>query len=407
MEAMPENLLAPLTALTWWPEAYHRYSSALASTKFQKPLVLYNADVDGFAASYFVYKFIYSVRGASQEFHIQSRPVWNYEYDFKWVPAYLRNSKADLVICVDIPIIQELETLAAAAEYCSIVIYDHHVVHARRLPLHPNVLFLNSRELGGDAADHPASAFAAAAANRRNCVSPADLVVLATGLRGDWALAKYPNVIVHMEKHFPELSTHPEDWKAPLGALTSNLNAMFRAHPGAEFKGVQDQLLNLLRAPENNDIPSVIESTFDLYKSAQVVQLETTEALEQLNRSASSKTAQGILLDVLNTKTFNVGVVATILAKRGVAPIVALGFRAGERVQFELRVAQDSSIDLTRILTLQKKSFQPITSGGHPKAAGALVWMADVHRFSDSLRNAFKQLTNQEGACELHPDENT
>jgi single-stranded DNA-specific DHH superfamily exonuclease len=113
----------------------------------------------------------------------------------------------------------------------------------------------------------------------------------------------------------------------------------------------------------------------------------------ELEHKAPSETKDGILIAIPNVKTFNVGILATVLAKRSVAPVVAIGFEAGDRVQFELRISPDSGIDLTAILRKQRAEFAPLTSGGHPMAAGALIWKKDTQRFANSLRNAFVHST--------------
>jgi len=169
-------------------------------------MVLYNADVDGFAASFFVYRYLLA-SNKIQTNQFQSRPVWNYEYDFQWIPQFVEQTKPDLVVCVDIPIIQEPNVLNAVQKKCRIVIYDHHVVPPNAEIPPDKTLFLNSRTLSGSNEDHPASAFSAAAANQIGSLSIRDLPILATGLRGDWALKKYPEFAEQLEKLLPGFIT--------------------------------------------------------------------------------------------------------------------------------------------------------------------------------------------------------
>lgn len=67
---------------------------------------------------------------------------------------------------------------------------------------------------------------------------------------------------------------------------------------------------------------------------------------------------------------------------------MALGFRKDDVVQYELRVGKSSKLDLIRVLQAQRELFAPLTSGGHPRAAGALVTARDIGRFESSLRQA-------------------
>src|ERR1039457_2833013 len=109
MHSIPSNpmvseLITPISSASWWQSALERYDSALSQPATKRPLILSNADMDGFAASYFVFK---SLQASSGGRAIQSRPVWNFEYDFRWLPKQLTSLRPDLLVCVDLPIIQE------------------------------------------------------------------------------------------------------------------------------------------------------------------------------------------------------------------------------------------------------------------------------------------------------------
>ena len=154
------ELLAPLTGAAWWPQAISSFKRALLAAESRRPLILYNADADGFAASYFIRKII---RAELKRIPVGTRAVWNFEYDFQWLPAFLQSQECDLVICVDLPIIQEPAVLSQVKDRLSIIIYDHHVPpDALGLTGEDGLLYLNSRYLGTVSDDHPASAFSGA-----------------------------------------------------------------------------------------------------------------------------------------------------------------------------------------------------------------------------------------------------
>ena len=389
-----KNILMPLTTSAWWRNAYEAYAHGINLNNDESVMVLYNADVDGFAASFFVYRYLLASNNilASQ---FQSRPIWNYEYDFQWVPQFIGQAKPDLVVCVDIPIIQEPNVLNAVQKECRIVIYDHHVVPPNVETPRDKTLFLNSRALSDSNEDHPASAFSAAAANQIGALSINDLPILATGLKGDWALKKYPEFAEQLEKLLPGFMGDPSDWNTPLSKFTAQLNALFRAHPGQQFQDLHNRLAYIFDTEPVNDAIATFVDEFQLKKAAADVQLEVDTYLKELEKMALSQTQGGIFIAVPKVKTFNVGILATILARRNIAPVVAIGYEAGERVQFELRIASDAKIDLTKVLREQRTSFQPLTSGGHPMAAGALVWKRDIQRFEDSIREALAHFMKQ------------
>ncbi len=384
---MNAELTAPITSTTWWKAALDLYTHSFLKGKSERPLVLYNADIDGFAASYFVFKSLSAIRG-NTPLEFRSRPIWNYEYDFQWIPDVLGAATPDLLVCVDLPIIQEPEVLRQAATAQDILIYDHHVVPPNLPPLPDNVTFLNPRLLGSPSEDHPASAFTGAAALAQNAIIPSDLLLLAAGLRGDVALARYPELLVSLEELIPSYACNPLGWDSPLGRFTSHLNALFRAHPGRDFTNLQQRLAQLLATEAVDTAVAIFSSEFQLDQAAVDVQREVDKYRIELTQDTASLTKDGVFIATPRVKTFSVGIIATILAKQNIAPVVVVGFEAGERVQFELRIAPNADVDLTLVLRDQLTEFRPVTSGGHPMAAGALVWKRDSQRFADTLRRA-------------------
>lgn len=384
---MNGELTAPITSTTWWKAAFDLYARFLLRSTPQRPLVLYNADIDGFAASYFVFKSLNAISG-NVPLEFQSRPIWNYEYDFRWIPDVLGEATPDLVVCVDVPIIQEPAILQQAAAAYNILIYDHHVVPPN-LPTPPdNVTFLNPWVLGSPGEDHPASAFTGAAALAQNAIIPPDLLLLAAGLKGDLALAKYPALVASLGELIPSYASNPLEWDSPLGRFTSRLNALFRAHPGRHFPNLQQRLGQLLATESVDAAVAAFSNEFQLDQAAADVQREVDKCCIELTQEVVSRTKDGVFIATPSVRTFSVGIIATILAKQNVAPVVVIGFEAGERVQFELRIAPNAGVDLTLVLQEQRAELCPLTSGGHPMAAGALVWKRDSQRFADTLRRA-------------------
>ena len=394
MHSIPSNpmvseLIAPITSASWWQTAFERYDSALSRPATQRPLILYNADMDGFAASYFVFK---SLQASSGGRAIQSRPVWNFEYDFRWLPNQLTSLNPDLLVCVDLPIIQEPAMLREAANKCPVIIYDHHVVPSNLPPPPGNVTFLNPRVLGLPSDNHPASAFTGAAAMTQNAIIRSELLLLAAGLKGDWALDKYPAVMEAMKQFAPSFAQSPLESHSPLARFTARINALFRARPGAQLPLLQSRLATLIATQPVERAIAIFADDFELERAAADTQREVNLYLDILTQDARSPSENGVFFAVPEVQTFSTGLIATLLAKRNVAPVVGIGFQAGDRVQFELRIAPQTRIDLTQVLQAQRAEFQALTSGGHPMASGALILKSDCRRFADTFRKALTRL---------------
>lgn len=377
-----------LTGSDWWEAVTNEFLSVVSRRASDGVWVLYNADADGFTASYFVMAVIDS-QTRPQPVNIQTRAVWNYEYDFGWLVDFAGLNEPGLVICVDIPIIQEPDVLREVSKTCDVLIYDHHVPPEGICEIR-RVFYANSRLLEGNDVDCPASLFAAALAFHAGAAGTMDMPVLACGLCGDNCLHTNKEMVEFLWRQFPALLDDRLLSRPLINRITSRVNALFRARPGDTPFDAQRELYLLMRRCAAEVAFAQFCSQYKLDEAQQLVTDEVQPALEFLRAVEPSK--EGLLCEVLDFRTFSVGIVASVLAVQDHAPVVALGFKAGDRVQFEVRTSRDNKIDLTELLKEQKRYFTPISSGGHPKAAGALVRTVDVDKFHSSLKEAILQI---------------
>jgi len=105
------------------------------------------------------------------------------------------------------------------------------------------------------------------------------------------------------------------------------------------------------------------------------------ENIKKIINSSKSK----LICKVLNVSTFSVEIIATRLAIEFASFIFCIGFKYKDKIQFELRTNNNNNYNLIILLKLQRKFFKPITSGGHPKAAGALINVRGKSKFCESL----------------------
>lgn len=382
------DIFCLLTDADWWDAVADKFLSVLRQHKQDRICLLYNADADGFTASYFVLGIIDSLT-RPQPANIQTRAVWNYEYDFSWLVDFAAGNDPAVIICVDIPIIQEPDVLQKISKACEILIYDHHMPPERLDPI-PHVFYANSHLLEAKDVDYPASFFAAALAFGAGAAAAVDMPVLACGLCGDNCLYTNKQMTEFLWREFPVFLQAPAGSRPPLSRLTSRINALFRANPDHTPADAQTDLYMLLRSSPADEAFAKFCARYNLDHAQQLITQEVQPALEFLRAVEPSK--GGLLCQVLDFTTFSVGIVASVLAAETCAPVIALGFQVADRVQFELRTNRDNTIDLTELLKAQRCFFTPISSGGHPKAAGALIYTADVAKFQTSLQKALLQI---------------
>jgi len=382
------EIFCPLTDADWWDDVADKFLSVLRQHKHERICLLYNADADGFTASYFVLGIIDSLT-RPEPANVQTRAVWNYEYDFSWLPDFVADNNPAVIICVDIPIIQEPDILQKISKECEILIYDHHIPPERLDPI-TQVFYANSHLLEAKDVDYPASFFAAALAFSADAAARVDIPVLACGLCCDNCLFTNKQMTKFLWQWFPALMDAPADARPPLKRLTSRLNALFRANPDHTPADAQTDLYMLLRSFPAEDAFIQFCRQYNLDNAQWLITQEVQPALDFLRAVEPSR--GGLICQVLDFTTFSVGIVASVLAVETCAPVIALGFQVAGRVQFELRTNRDNTIDLTELLKAKRRFFTPISSGRHPKAAGALVDTADVAKFQTSLQKALLQI---------------
>lgn len=361
------------------------FRSALqeAGSNDSRPLLLlYGADADGFSASYFLHQALAETIG---EHRLNTRAIWNFDYDFEWLPDLVAREDPALVVCFDIPIVRETQVVRAVAARTPIAIYDHHVVPSDTPTDLPGMVFVNSRVLGGPTCNYPASAFGAAFASQMlGGLPPADLVVLATGLIGDRAEGRNPRVFERLYAEFPTLDRNGDGGRL-LFKFTHQLDSFFRAHAHDTPLGAERTLAKMIKDGGPVQALADFGKRYRLADAVQQVQYEVDRSVHEL-----AAQGHGVLLSaVLPVETFSVGAIASKLVAQNAADVVALGFRVDHRVAFELRTGNDGP-DLTKVLAIQREQFVPLSAGGHPNAAGALVSSEAADEFERTLAIALE-----------------
>lgn len=387
-EELTAGRLLPILNAPWWPDAAAAFDRALRRAgPGSRVLVLYGADVDGFSASYFVHRII-AKEAAEAGWQVTRRAIWNADYDFLWLPSYAEHVGADLILCFDIPVMRETEIVRACAGKHAVAIYDHHVIAAEKIAAVPEVTYVNSRVLDPEGANHPSSAFAAAlAVHRLQSIASAELLVLAAGLIGDRADRRHAELFDLLSRDFSNV-LHPPQNDAPLAKFSRALDAMFLARYGETPEAAEVDLAELLEGCEAGSALDAFSARYRLSEAEDAIRTDVSRVLAELG----TRPANGLLCEMVEMETISVGKVASALARKEIADVVTVGMVVGDRAQFELRTPDANGTDLTELLDEQRRHLEPLSSGGHPNAAGALVEAGEAERFMHTLAEAWNQL---------------
>lgn len=343
-------------------------------------LICYNSDADGLFAAVFLYKYF---KNFNKNIQIDEKPIFNFQYDFEVIETYVAEKSYDLVFCVDLPIIQETNVVNFIAEKCKLIIYDHHMIlNYEKNKLNKNILYVNSRDID---LDTTCTYFSAMLYSTHSKFNKNDLYLMTIGLIGDWAFDKNPWVKQKIVDYFSIDSIQT------LNNYTKKLNGYFRANTNLVYS---DIVARLALVKPNSDVVeqlNIIGDNYQLDSCIQIVDAEIKSFVDLIVQEFEQDEVK-VYCQILACRTFCVGVVASILAQRFSHTLFSLGFESNGKVQFELRTNRENNIQIVDVLREQRKYFSPLTSGGHPKAAGALVPLAEEINFKNSLNLALQNL---------------
>ena len=381
-----------ITNSQWWAPLSLTFQERIEANDNAGVLILYNSDADGFSSAYFIYRKLMDSCG-KEPTNIYFKAVWNYDFSFDWLAKYVSDKTVSLIICLDLPIIQEPDILRnIVSTNKEILIYDHHVVPKEYVPIE-GVYYFNSRILDAEKKNHPTAIISALLADGTSDLVSEEYLIAALGLLGDQALHLYPEFYSLLQLKYGNLFDSENLWDTSFGKLTSLVNALFRANPSKEPKGIHPSLLRLVRDEMGfMDIIDVLDGQYNLRLAEAKVRDEVDYYTKKIANDRATYSNGELTCLVLPMKTFSVGVVATILAKDNFSSFVAIGFNAGNRIQFELRRTDAEERSIIDALKVQKKYFTPLTSGGHPMAAGALIKKGEEKEFCSSFSRALGEI---------------
>jgi len=352
-------------------------------------LLLYNGDSDGCVAATYLDAILSAIVPDSLR---NSHWVGPYSFLFEEEVETVHQQHPDILTALDIPLHQEPDVVAKMRRVApKVMIYDHHVIDREDAQLLRGVVYLNSLLLDDSPANHPASFFGYSLARILNPRNSASSWLLGVGLIGDYALDRYPEVQAAIRRSDPSLLEGDTPYSTILGRINALLNAGFKydplAHRGASFDAAREAYL--LDNPRYF-FDTTYASVRELHEYSDLLHVAVTAELEEFEKGARFFKHVPLVAHRSQSQHFIAGTVASIMAARLPDKVVIVAHRTDSRLQNEIRIGDNLELDLTEILRLQEHWFACLSSGGHPRAAGALIRDNEFESFITSFARAME-----------------
>lgn len=381
----------PRISSDYWARLVARGSEFLLKDE-HSIAILAGADPDGLVAAHFV-RSAFKKNFASGAIHHKSFAT--FDYTFTDAPSFVAKTGATATVSVDIPLIQEGEIVQRLNKLGQLLICDHHVPPPK-IATKPNFDYLNPRL--GDVPNIrlPSSLYAFQVFCSTFEATTELALPLAAGLLGDGALHQFPAFLTFLQELLDERIAPNKLLETSIGRLTKGLLAWFQCNPGntPEFwldgltsKAALDQFIS------NNRLDNYTE------RVAVCVAQEVEEALLNPDRNTSGR----LYTHRLRTRNFVSNLVANEIARRFPDRVVLVMYPYNRLVQAEIRVGRQIRSDITEVLNLQRHQYKPLSSGGHPTAAGAIFLHDDERSFVTTFGAALEKFLEMQGRTDRAP----
>lgn len=360
-----------------------------------KVLILYNGDPDGCASAV---QLEIILENEKKKIKIKKHWVASYSYLFERELELILRLKPEYLIFLDLPIIQEIQTLGQMSEITkAILIYDHHNVSSR-LKLPTNVLYLNSRVINGKVVrNDPTAYFTYCLGLRYGLNKNITKWLIGIGLIGDFALENYPEILSSISKYSPDLNKGKDIYDVRFRRISGIINASYKYNP---LKATHLAFDLLKEAYECEDPFLVFDeknaNALKLQNISRELKVEIDNEIKRFNKNKTEHGSSLLLTYASQSKHFIAGIVAGISSGRYKDKIISVGFRYGHLMQNEIRVGEDSKIDLIKLLKNLSINYDCLSSGGHSKAAGALIEFREYRKFVEALNETVLRLEHEE-----------
>jgi len=347
--------------------------------------VVYHGDLDGLIGAAYI--------GALLKYHLpfsaNTLLFWisTDEYDFSSLKKWIAENNLDKCVFLDIPLENHNEALEFISKEVkdNIFIYDHHVVHSHPIELH-NVTIVNPSPHGVAQSEKPLPTFmfAYSIAIDKNIYFPEWLLLLSIFAEGVETF--FVSETRNLFQSAMGMCVHGSPRDTYRNSLLIKISSLIRAGFASKEKSnvilymLHDVMTEMYVSPESfhqalarvfqpisNEISTMISSVVDYWKDA----INTSEL----------KHEKLIVIELDHPEYSIAGPVASII--RGAFPdkVIAVYDLRDETVVIEIRIQNESTLNLVQVLDKIASQLTLINYGGHTSAAGALVSKDDLKSF--------------------------
>lgn len=380
-----------------WDEAISKVKDFLLNlSEDEKIFLLHHGDCDGCVSAVYLTKLLMFLKhNITRRFAIGS-----FSYDLQCEKNFLKDASVDVLFCLDLDLISDGILLGEwKSGIKKIFIYDHHKIDIEELNSlkkeRPDIFYLNPRYLE-EPASYPSSYFGYWVFKSIFPEKELNEWLLAAGLLGDHALEEHPEIkeIVRINYRTSLIEENQLSYRKKLSEITSLINAGYFYRLAKE----EDLPFHIAAtAFDLNDPGYFFETNFgfvkELHKRKKIISKECEYLVEESKLKAEIEEKIPLLLYRIETEHYLSGLVASELAAIYRNRVIMVGQKINGKISYELRTGKSCTIDLTEVLQEQKKSYRCLSSGGHPKASGALIIAEDEKKFITSFKSALSKIS--------------
>jgi len=333
--------------------------------KEEKGLLFYHGDPDGLVAAFF-----FNLVLAKYSISFKNHWIGSWQFDFKKVRNLVKKENPNFLIFLDLAI--DFKLIEELSSKRKIFIFDHHEVefpYQGRNVCYLNPIFLNlKRELSP-------SYFSYLLFKK---LKGSNLEwILSIGLLGERIANQYPEILEKAQKTVS---------KAFLKKMTELMMVNF-INPF--YKQIS---LNFLKKASQDLFKALESKEIKKLKEIRKAYLKEIEGNLKLAVKRANKEGNILFYKVrpICKKFFIAGPIASRLANLNPLDISFIYLEFDKKIDIELRRGKENKINLAKILSELKKRVPVISAGGHPMAAGALLFKKDFDKFKTEFQNLVK-----------------
>lgn len=352
-----------------------------------KTLIAYHGDCDGCISSALVGYILEIIKPNCKKFYM---PVRTEEFDFVAVLEYVQKNNPDISIFLDISIHNYPRTVNAIKNSTNLFtfIYDHHRGEGENIL--EDFVYLNSamKENGEyDPSSPPPCLFAYELC--LSCTKSNPILLPAMGLICESSVGNFPHIFHSLKNKYPELFENPENLfeiddikNSKLQKLAYAVNSVF----WGPSNYLENKVINLLsRYIEKNDYPLFFhENNSDLnliFENSTQIEGSISIWEETIRNSLNDIEVLPIVYSEINSNYRINGVVATRLSYTFLKSLIIITQVYNDRFIIEIRRGRHLESDVSKLLKEIISDLSAISVGGHPFAAGAVLFIGERINF--------------------------